>query len=209
MELVLNKLQQKYWVIHGQAAVRTTFSRSPRYRIERSKPLPPMMRQIPEERLKMKIRSFVNIGVDYFEPILVKIGKRRGKRWEVLFHYLEITHSLNIDPTIQAELRMAARRGQPHVIFCDHGTNLRGAANIHQAIEEMDPSSLIDSMSGRGITFKFIPYSPPHMEGAWEKLIETVKRTIGKVLHDQSLREETLQTFTFFAKTEKIVNSRP
>lgn len=45
------------------------------------------------------------------------------------------------------------------------------------------------------------------MGGSWDRLIGTVKRIIGKSLHDQSLREETLRTF--FTEAEFLVNSRP
>ncbi|XP_074039501.1 uncharacterized protein [Leptinotarsa decemlineata] len=215
VELVINEIRQKYWVINCRAAVKSAFSSCLKCRIEKSKPSPPLMGQLPEARLKRGVRAFINTGMDYFGPIMVKIGRRCEKRWGVLFTclavraiHLEIAHSLSSDSTIQAILRMSARRGQPQVIFCDNGTNLRGAAHeIRQAMEEIDRTTIIDSLSSRGISFQFIPPSAPHMEGIWERLIGSVKSVIGKVLYDSSLKEETLQTF--FAEAEKIVNSRP
>lgn len=56
---------------------------------------------------------------EYFGAITLKIGKRREKKWGVLFTclevrviHLEIVHSLSSDSTIQAILRMSTRRGQ-------------------------------------------------------------------------------------------------
>lgn len=79
MELIINELRQKYYVIHARAADKTAFAKCIKCRIEKSKPIP--MVQIPEERLKREIRPFVNIRVDYFGPIFVKIGTRIENRW--------------------------------------------------------------------------------------------------------------------------------
>nr|XP_023029635.1 uncharacterized protein LOC111517662 [Leptinotarsa decemlineata] len=103
---------------------------------------------------------------------------------------------------------MSARRRCPRTIYCDNGTNLRGASReIKEAMQNIDMPSIKNSMSLKGIDFKFLPPASPHMAGVWERLIGTVKTDIGKILYGQSLREETLQTL--FSATESIVNCRP
>lgn len=215
VELVLNEIRQDYWLINGRAAVKSIFSRCQVCKNQRAKPIPPMMGQLPEARLSRAVRPFMNVGMDYFGPIHVTVGRRKEKRWGVIFTclavraiHLEVSYTLNSDSTVMAIMRMACRRGKPQSIFCDNGTNFVAAAKeLKESLKTLNRSAVIDSMSSKGIDFKFNPPTAAHMGGAWERLIGTVKRTIGKVLHDQSLRDETLQTF--FVEAEKIVNSRP
>lgn len=215
VELVLNEVRQKYWVINGRSAVKSAFSHCQKCKNERAKPVPPLMGQIPKVRLNREIKPFTNVGMDYFGPIHVKIGRRSEKRWGVIFTclavraiHLEIAHTLNSQSAIMAITRMISRRGQPKTIYCDNGTNMVAASKeMKKVLQEIDQSEIQNSLCSRGIDFKFIPPGAPHMGGTWERLIGSVKRIIGKNLHDQSLKEETLQTF--FAEAEYLVNSRP
>ena len=43
------------------------------------------MASLPAGRLAYKQRPFSHCGMDYFGPMIVKIGRRREKRWGCLF----------------------------------------------------------------------------------------------------------------------------
>ncbi|XP_074037971.1 uncharacterized protein [Leptinotarsa decemlineata] len=113
------------------------------------------MGQIPRKRLTREIRPFVNVGMDYFGPFHVKIGRRKEKRWGVIFTCLsirathqEISHTLNSESAIMAILRMVARRGQPKIIFRDNGTNFVAAVKkLNTALQNINNSSVVDAMS--------------------------------------------------------------
>ncbi|XP_074033908.1 uncharacterized protein [Leptinotarsa decemlineata] len=149
--------------------------------------------------------------MDYFGPFHVKIGRRKEKRWGVIFNclsikaiHLEISHTLNSESTI---LRMVARKGQPKIIFCDDGTHFLAAAKkLKNALQNLNNSFVVDAMSSRGIEFRFNPPGAPHKEETCERLIGFVKRIISKDLYEQYLKEEPLQTFS--AEAEHIGNFR-
>lgn len=55
--------------------------------------------------------------------------------------------------------------------------------------------------------WRFIPPSAPHMGGACERMIRSVKTALTIVLREQTPREEVL--ITILAEIEHIINSRP
>ena len=91
------------------------------------------MADLPEERL-VASRVFANVGVEYFGPLTVKIGRRNQKRWCCLFTclivravYTEIVLKLDTNCCPNAIMRFIARRGKPVKMISDNGTNFVGA----------------------------------------------------------------------------------
>ncbi|GBP94478.1 hypothetical protein EVAR_67190_1 [Eumeta japonica] len=79
-------------------------------------------------------RLFTYVGLDYFGPYNVTIGKQHQKRYVALFTcptskavHLEVAGGLNADSAILANRRMMARRGASVEIWSDNGTNFHGA----------------------------------------------------------------------------------
>ena len=73
------------------------------------------------------------MGVDYFGPFTVKIGRRIENRWCYLFTcltvrevHIEIVSKLDTDSCLSAIVRFIARRGKPIKIISDSGTNSVG-----------------------------------------------------------------------------------
>ena len=214
-ETVLNDLRQKFWILNARAAVKLVFRNCQKCKNERAKPKPPLMGQLPIPRVTSGLRAFTNTGLDYFGPINVTIGRRTEKRWGVLFTCmavravrLELASSLNTDSAIMAIRRFIARRGYVENIYCDNGTNFKSSdRELREEIKNLEKKSLIEFGTTKNIQFHFNPPAAPHMGGAWERLIRTVKTTMGKILYCQKLREETL--YTVLVETENIINARP
>lgn len=145
----------------------------------------------------------------------VTIGRRREKRWGVLFTcltiraiHLELAGSLTTDSAIMAIRRLASRRGQPLAIYSDNGTNFRGANNeLRNLVRAMDPERQRDYAINHQMEWHFNPPSAPHMGGAWERMVRSVKTALAVTLQEDAPREETLTTL--LAEVEHIVNSRP
>ena len=184
-------------------------------RIQRGKPQNPIMSALPVARLAYKEHPFSRCGMDYFGPFLVKVGRRREKRWGVLFTclttravHLELSHSLTASSAIMALQRMAARRGTPKAIYSDNGTNFRGASReLKEAIDAIDLTKQKSYALTHRIEWHFNPPDAPHMGGAWERLIRSVKSALHVTMREQAPVEEVL--ITVFAEIEHAINSRP
>ena len=214
-ERMANNLRQCYWILKLRVAVRRTWTECQRCKNERVIPLQPEMGQLPECRITANVRPFTNTGMDYFGPMEVTVGRRREKRYGVLFTcmstravHLEVAHSLTTDACIQSIRRMSARRGQPAAIYSDNGTNLRGAdRELRESIGELDQDRLTAELTARSIEWHFNPPAAPHMGGAWERLVRSVKVALRASLTEQHPRDEAL--LTVFAEAESLVNGRP
>lgn len=95
-------------------------------------------------------------------------------------------------------------------MFSDNGTNLRGAdTEMKRAYKELldNRQQLLTETVNKGVEWKFIPPGSPHMGGAWERLIRSVKTALKVVLKERAPREETLNTF--LCEVENMINRRP
>jgi transposase InsO family protein len=215
IETVINRLRENYWIIKCRLTVKQQFANCLYCKRRKAKPAQPLMGQLPIERFAHNEKPFTNTGVDFFGPFLVTVGRRTEKRYGVLFTcltiravHLEVAHDLTTSSCIMAIRRMVSRRGTVRKMFSDNGTNLRGAdRELRQAIEELDDTELYDELANERMEWHFIPPAAPHMGGAWERMIGTVKRALLTVMAQRKLTDEIL--LTVFAEVENIVNSRP
>lgn len=214
-ETVINSIREKFWITQLRRTVKSVVSRCQFCRVQRAVPSPPKMGDLPAARLVNTRRAFVNCGIDYFGPMEVAIGRRREKRWGVIFTclvtrgiHLELAPSLSADSAIMAIRRFVARRGQPSVLFSDQGTNFVSAdAELKAALRELKRDELYDFAITNGISWQFNPPAAPHMGGCWERLIRSVKAGLRTALKERVPREEVL--ITLLAEVEMTINSRP
>lgn len=93
-------------------------------------------------------------------------------------------------------------------MYSDNGTNLKGAeAELKRSFEAIKQASVSDELANHGLDWYFISPASPHMGGAWERLIRSVKTALKVVLKERAPREEVLMTL--LTEIENIVNSRP
>jgi hypothetical protein len=117
-----------------------------------------IMAPLPDFRLKTGGYAFETIGVDYFSPFNVKRGRRREKRWCCLFTcltiravHLEVTFSMDSDSFLCAFFRFVARRGVPHDVYSDNGTNFVGALdNFQHALEQWYQNKIHSKLLTKG-----------------------------------------------------------
>ena len=87
-EHVRNIVQKKIWILGIRNALRSTKNKCVTCRKGRAQTITPVMADLPE-RLDAST-DFTNVGVDYFGPFTVKIGRRNKKRWCCLFTCLTV-----------------------------------------------------------------------------------------------------------------------
>ena len=212
---VLNELRQDFQIVGLRKALLTIASRCIVCRIKKAKPFTPAMGNLPLGRMAYRLRPFTHSGLDLFGPLLVKIGRRREKRWGALFTclttraiHVELVHSLTADSAIMAIQRLAARRGVPMSLYCDNGSNFHKAEkDLKEAVGKIDQEKVGSYARHKNIDWHFNPPEAPFMGGCWERLIRCVKVALYTVLNEQAPREEVL--LTLLAEVEHSVNSRP
>uniref|UniRef100_A0A2A4IU87 Integrase catalytic domain-containing protein n=1 Tax=Heliothis virescens TaxID=7102 RepID=A0A2A4IU87_HELVI len=95
----------------------------------------------------------------------------------------------------------------PRVVYSDNGTNFVGASKeLRDSVATLQPD-IIGEAAKLGLQWKFIPPGAPHMGGAWERLVRSIKVALDATLNERHPKEEELHTLLLEA--EHIVNSRP
>ncbi|XP_053667897.1 uncharacterized protein LOC128718276 [Anopheles marshallii] len=155
------------------------------------------------------------IGIDYFGPFLVAVGRRVEKRWGAIFTclttravHLEVAASLNTASCILAIRRFIARRGTPHDMISDRGTNFAGASReLDEALQELDHDALMKEFCGPRLKWTFNPPGAPHFGGCWERMVRSVKKILNQCVFPRRPTDEILMSA--FTEIEFILNSRP
>ena len=214
-EYTLASLRQFVWIVGCRSRIKSIIRQCLMCKISRAKPRPTIMADLPLCRVAASSPPFFHTGVDFFGPLLVKILRSKAKRWGCIFTcmstratHLEVAESLSTDSFINVLRRFISRRGQPEHLYSDCGTNFKGAdKELTECLKELNQSQIAVWTQRKGINWKFNPPEAPHMGGAWERMVRTVKVALKAILRDQIVNDFHLMTV--FTEVEAIVNSRP
>ena len=173
------------------------------------------MADLPQCRAAINEPPFSHCGVDLFGPVLVKQGRKRLKRWVCLFTcltvrcvHLEVVEDCETDSFINALRRFTNRRGCPTKMYSDNGTNFKGASSeLKEFVQRMDQKKIVDFATTSMIEWSFNPPKAPHMGGAWERLVRSIKEVMYGLLKNHVLTDS--QLLTLLTEAESIVNCRP
>ncbi|XP_058816775.1 uncharacterized protein LOC131680070 [Topomyia yanbarensis] len=219
---VVNELRQIFRIPKVRRLFQQVRSKCQVCKNQRAVPRPPPMGDLPVARLAAFTRPFSYIGIDYFGPMLVVVGRRTEKRWGVLITcltiravHIEIAHSLNANSCIMALRNFMARRGAPIKIYSDRGTNFiasnkelgKASVELQAALKEMNQEHVVREIVSPNTEWSFLPPASPHMGGAWERLIQSVKKNLMAMKPGRHPTDETLRNMLM--EVENIVNSRP
>ncbi|XP_062715999.1 uncharacterized protein LOC134291796 [Aedes albopictus] len=213
--VTINELRQKYSIPQLKAMYNKIRRDCQRCKNDCAQPQPPAMGDLPLSRLAAYARPFTYMGVDYFGPYVINLGRRLEKRWVLLATclttraiHLQIVHTMTTDSCIMALRNVMARRGVPCVIYSDHGTNFQGASKeLEEAMENLDKERFQAEFTTSHTSWRFIPPASPHMGGAWERLVRIVKQNLVKLKPSRTMSHEVLENL--LTEIENVVNSRP
>lgn len=189
---VLNEVRQRFHISNLRTVIRQVAKECQTCKVDKAVPVIPRMAPLPESRLAAMVRPFSYVGLDYFGPVLVRIGRSCVKRWVALFTcltvravHLEVAHSLSTESCKMAVRRFVARRGSPIEIHSDNGTNFQGASReLREQLSAIE-QKLAESFTNTNTKWVFNPPSAPHFGGSWERLVRSVKVALGSLCSDR------------------------
>ena len=125
--------------------------------------------------------------------------------------HIEVVTSLTTEAFLAALRQFIARRGKPHTLYSDNGTNYQGAANeLHELTKMIQSTSQMsriqDFLTTEGCTWSFIPPHGPHFGGLWEAAVKSMKYNLRRILGFHVATYEEL--CTLLAEIEPCLNSR-
>lgn len=214
-ETVVNELRQRF-IIPRLRREHDRVVRNCQYcKNLKAKPNIPTMSELPAVRCTIANRPFTYIGIDYFGPIYVVVKRSKAKRWGVVITclttravHLEMAYSLSAGSCITVIRNCINRRGKPRLIYSDNGTNFRGASReLREALSQVDNNALAEHFTDSDTEWSFIPPASPHMGGAWERMVRSVKNTLRAIFGIITPTDEVLNSALIEA--ENIINSRP
>lgn len=212
----LYDVRTRYWILKGRRAVERIVRKCELCLKRYAKPLTPQMAPLPAARLQAFVPAFTNVGVDYFGPLYVSIGRRAEKRYGCLFTclttraiHIELAHSMDTDSFLMAFRRFVSLRRSPLQVYSDNGTNLTaGEKELREGLDRMKMDHrLRDQLADRGINWQFSPPGAPHFGGVWERMVRSAKSALRVVLGHQTVPEEVLATV--LREVESMLNARP
>uniref|UniRef100_A0A182HYX5 Uncharacterized protein n=1 Tax=Anopheles arabiensis TaxID=7173 RepID=A0A182HYX5_ANOAR len=75
-----------------------------------------------------------------------------------------------------------ARRGTPNEIVSDRGTNFVGAnRELQEGLKDINMSKIVEELNLTSVKWTFNPPGAPHFGGAWERVVQSVKKTLANI----------------------------
>ena len=97
-----------------------------------------------------------------------------------------MVYGLDADSFIAALQNLIVARGAPKIIHDDNGTNFTASQwELGEALQRLDQSKIFSSLAQRGIEWRFNPPAALHFGGSWERLVQSAKRALERVLYQQ------------------------
>lgn len=211
-ETITNEVRQRFEISKLRSLIYKVTKSCVWSRVAKAKPRPPVKAPLPACRTTPYVKPFTSVGLDYFGPLLVRVGWSQVKRWVALFTclairavHIEVVHSLSAESCIMAVRRFVARRRPPAEFYTDNATCFQGAS---RELKEELAAKLSSTFTCAQTRWLFIPPATPHMGGVWERLVRSVKVAAATILDaPRNPDEETLETI--LCEVEAMINCRP
>ena len=176
-----------------------------------SYPVPPPP-PLPAIRIK-EAPAFTFTGVDFAGPLVITTGKKSSSKvWICLFTclvvravHLDVVTDLSTGAFLRCLHKFAARRGLPQRMLSDNGKTFKAAAKYVRSVYQ--DNTVRGHLASNRCQWTFNIERAPWWGGAFERMVQSTKRCLRKMIGRASLTLDELVTAT--AEIESIINSRP
>ncbi|CAF4948632.1 unnamed protein product [Pieris macdunnoughi] len=165
------------------------------------------MGDLPPDRITAA-RPFSGVGTDFAGPFSIKVSSIRNakiaKGYLCVFVclvtksvHLEVVSSLSTEAFIACLSRFVSRRGLPSLIRSDCGTNFKGSERYLGEVNNFLTENQVpieNSLSRRGIKWKFSPAGYPSWGGIFEAVVKVAKTHLRRIIGESILTFEELAT---------------
>ena len=209
----LTEFRSRFWVTKGRQYVKKLIRKCLICKMHDGKPFsPPSIAPLPDFRVS-EAPPFTHVGVDFAGPLYAKEkGGKMNKCYFVIFSccvtravHLELVSDLTAVTFLNVLSKFCARRGIPQLIVSDNAKTFKNVANLIKSIYK--DQSFQNSLSTKGIRWKFNLERASWWGGHFERLIGTVKRCLRKVIGKAKLT--FLELEVILLEVESTLNSRP
>ena len=218
VQLLLSAIRQRYWIVNAKSEIKKCIWKCIKCCKFKAKTASQIMADLPTSRV-IPGRVFSKTGIDFAGPFLVKLRKGRGVRpvkcYVCVFVcmitkavHLEIVSDMTSEAFLATLRRFTARRGIPHEVFTDCGTNFVGAEKILRKLTSTKLNPKLNNwILEEKIKWNFNPPGAPHHGGLWEATVKSMKQHLRKTIGKQILTYE--EFLTLLCQIEASLNSRP
>ena len=196
----LRNLSTKYLIVTAREEICQWENECNECKRRQAKAAHQVMAPLPKTQLRLPLRSFTQISVDFGGPFITMQGrgKRRVKRWLCLFScllsraiHLEMAYGLDTNSFLRCLTRMARDWGYPQEIVSDCSTNFIGAVQeLQELVNQLDKKEIQERIVDQGIKWKFNPPLAPHFGGAHKIMIKAAKKAIYAILNNADINNE-------------------
>ena len=170
----------------------------------------------PSERV-LEDPPFTHVGLDFAGPLFVTDGNSQGanessKVSVSLFTcastravHLEMTRGLGVQAFLLAFRRFTTRQGLPATLQSDNAKTFKSSCKEIRKITRAE--AIWRFQTNKRINWNLIIEKAPWWGGYWERLVQSIKRPLKKVLGRSTLTFDELRTI--LVEIEGVNNSRP
>ncbi|XP_055836519.1 uncharacterized protein LOC129905140 [Episyrphus balteatus] len=149
-ETVISDIRESAWIISIRSTVERVRKGCFMCKYLKTKPIMPIMGQLPEARLAFDCRPFTHVGVDCFGPMV----------WlnlvEVRAVQIEVLNDLSLDQCTMAVRRFVINRVVTRFFYSDNGLNFVGTKNLLEKDAKEMENSLCEYSSSIDFVLKGI-----------------------------------------------------
>ena len=216
---IMGMLNREFYLVHGKKEVKRILLKC--FHRGCLKPVAlgdQQMAPLPATRID-NMTCYHNVSVDLFGPIVIKAHENNDKVTKKVYGciftclvsrgiHLELMPSMGTDAFLDAFRKFCARKGCPTEMYSDNALYFKAADKELRALfSSISWSKISNYAREKGITWTFSVPLAPFKNGVTERLVQTVKRPLRKLLAGHLMTFSQLEVILI--EIEAMVNCRP